>query len=404
MRLIVISALFLISIGVEAQEDYIPFEYADDTFGFVHIRDSSKNILPSYSEARSFTEGLAAVKKNGKYGYIDVNNEEAIPFSFDGASSFKEGLAIVQSDTLYGAINKAGEYIIHPAYMDLQTLKIANDLYYLSRDTSFFQGLIDSQGNEVISHEYTYIIPLDSYENLAFFTSFQPIDQNKGSFFQQFSRNSYQFSPEKGRHDIYDTKLDKLASKESQDYIDGFQHYQLQRIDDYLNIHINKNSREKVKDVQGILNLPEPDRDTIHSDLYSAYQPMEKEKVEQVLKEHNYQLFNGENKKKGLKKGNTIVIPALYDNIELVNAPLVNVAQKDVSYLEKNFEASYRNKDRDILDIFCAIATKDNPVQFYLYDLKGLEILSTDKQSVTKSTIFRPTSVGFVYSFVKPNA
>src|SRR5690606_36790151 len=166
---------------------------------------------PSYSVARSFTEGLAAVKKNAKHGYIVVNNEEAIPFSIDGASSFKEGLAIVQSDTLYGAINIAGEYIIHAAYMDLQTLKIANDLYYLSRDTSSFQGLIDSQGNKVLSHEYTYSIPLDSYDNLAFFTPFQPIDQNKGSFSQQFSCNSYQFSPEKGRHDIYDTKLDKLA-------------------------------------------------------------------------------------------------------------------------------------------------------------------------------------------------
>src|SRR5690606_3762238 len=146
----------------------------------------------------------------------------------------------------------AGEYRILPAYMDLQTLKIANDLYYLSSDTSFFQGFIDSQGIDVISDEYTYVIPLDSYENLETYTSLKPIDENKRTCFQQFSRNSYQFSTEKGRHDIYDTKLDKLASKESQDYIDGFQHYQLQRIDDYLNIHINKNSREKVKDVQGI--------------------------------------------------------------------------------------------------------------------------------------------------------
>src|SRR5690606_28051984 len=128
MRLIVISALFLISIGVEAQEDYIPFEYADDTFGFVHIRDSSKNILPSYSEARSSTDGLAAVRKNGEYAYIDLNSAEAIPFASDGARICREGLAMVQSDTLTGAMNEVAEYIVNPASMELQTVKIANDL------------------------------------------------------------------------------------------------------------------------------------------------------------------------------------------------------------------------------------------------------------------------------------
>ncbi|EPZ6837050.1 WG repeat-containing protein, partial [Campylobacter coli] len=50
-------------------------------------------IKPKFDYVWSFGEGLAAVKLNGKWGFIDKNGEFVIESKFDDAWSFWEGLA-----------------------------------------------------------------------------------------------------------------------------------------------------------------------------------------------------------------------------------------------------------------------------------------------------------------------
>ena len=45
-------------------------------------------INPQYEDARNFYEGLAAVKRNGKWGFIDEDNRTVIPFEYDYALLF----------------------------------------------------------------------------------------------------------------------------------------------------------------------------------------------------------------------------------------------------------------------------------------------------------------------------
>lgn len=52
-------------------------------------------IEAQYEDAGQFNEGLAAVKENGKWGYIDETGETVIPFQYDKAYLFREGLALV---------------------------------------------------------------------------------------------------------------------------------------------------------------------------------------------------------------------------------------------------------------------------------------------------------------------
>ena len=52
-------------------------------------------IDPQYEDAQAFSEGLAAVQKNGKWGYINEDGEVVIPFEYDIAFVFNEGLAVV---------------------------------------------------------------------------------------------------------------------------------------------------------------------------------------------------------------------------------------------------------------------------------------------------------------------
>ena len=61
-----------------------------------------------------FSEGLAAVKKDGKWGYINTKGEQIIEckFDFDMGNGFSEGLAGVKKDGKWGFINTKGEQII----------------------------------------------------------------------------------------------------------------------------------------------------------------------------------------------------------------------------------------------------------------------------------------------------
>ena len=78
----------------------------------------SEPIAPRYEDAKPFTEGLAAIKENGKWGYIDTQGNTVIPCQYDLAFPFSEGLAIVgvkgagdlyESYTL-GFLDRTGAY------------------------------------------------------------------------------------------------------------------------------------------------------------------------------------------------------------------------------------------------------------------------------------------------------
>lgn len=71
-----------------------------------------------YDEIYPFNEGLAVVKKDQKYGFINENNKTVIPFNYDFALSFSEGLAPVARNGKMGFINKNNVNIV-PFCFDL---------------------------------------------------------------------------------------------------------------------------------------------------------------------------------------------------------------------------------------------------------------------------------------------
>ena len=48
----------------------------------------------SYDEAMTFSEGMAAVKLDGKWGFIDSTGNVAIPLKYADAMSFHDSIAI----------------------------------------------------------------------------------------------------------------------------------------------------------------------------------------------------------------------------------------------------------------------------------------------------------------------
>lgn len=70
----------------------------------------SEHIKPQYEDAQAFNEGLAAVKKDGKWGYIDEEGKVVIPFQYDQAFIFNEGRAVVGTLSDVEDMGEDGEY------------------------------------------------------------------------------------------------------------------------------------------------------------------------------------------------------------------------------------------------------------------------------------------------------
>ena len=84
-----------------------------------YLNEKGLVIIPfEYDDAKPFSDGLAAVKKDKLWGYIDYNNKVVIDFQFVEAGPFIEGLAKYNNNPFdhlsepidYGYISKDGIY------------------------------------------------------------------------------------------------------------------------------------------------------------------------------------------------------------------------------------------------------------------------------------------------------
>lgn len=78
--------------------------------------DEKENLPRKYDYTSSFSEGLASVKLNGKWGFIDKSGSEVIPHKFDDVDNFSESLARVKLNGKWGFIDMKGNFTVNPIY------------------------------------------------------------------------------------------------------------------------------------------------------------------------------------------------------------------------------------------------------------------------------------------------
>ena len=118
----------------------------------------------NYSKAWVFSEGLAAVMKDGKIGFINANNEVVIPFQFDYTDKcrmwdfgylFHDGYCIMtNTDGDLGLIDKSGNWVVEPTYDEIWAPHESG--YRIIVDNSK-HGVLDSRGNVIYPAEYGYV-------------------------------------------------------------------------------------------------------------------------------------------------------------------------------------------------------------------------------------------------------
>lgn len=95
-------------------------------------------------------EGMCAVAKAGKWGYISTSGQLVIPPQFDAAEAFVNGQAPVKLGNRWGYIDKTGRYAINPQFTDAGYFY--SNLARASTEPGW--GFIGRSGNWVIRPQF----------------------------------------------------------------------------------------------------------------------------------------------------------------------------------------------------------------------------------------------------------
>ncbi len=124
------------------------------------IDKNNKRVTRKYGSIYEFSEGLAAVSKNGKTGFVNRKEKMVIPFKYDYAGSFINGIAGVQKNRKWGFINKTGELVVDYKYDYINKegdyIAVANRI----GEVTLIYGLMDSTGKEITPVKYRNIVPI----------------------------------------------------------------------------------------------------------------------------------------------------------------------------------------------------------------------------------------------------
>jgi hypothetical protein len=136
--------------------------------------------LPLKSHTIIFGEGLAAVKLNQHWGYMDRKGREVIPFKYGWAGIFtKDGLAKVYSEG-FGYIDKTGREVIPTKYDKLGDFS-EDGLAPAMLNGKW--GFIDKAGQEVIPFKYEQMEDVKETGTGTIIISYErPEDVNKNLF------------------------------------------------------------------------------------------------------------------------------------------------------------------------------------------------------------------------------
>jgi hypothetical protein len=108
-------------------------------------------IAPRFSDAQSFSEGLAPVKIGTKWGYINPVGQLVIKAQFEDAAQFSEGLAAVKTGGKVGFINPKGEWVIAPKFLQVGAFKEGMAIFSTNNTSSHpAYGFINRSGHIVI--------------------------------------------------------------------------------------------------------------------------------------------------------------------------------------------------------------------------------------------------------------
>lgn len=138
------------------------YDFASKKYGF---RDADKTVIipAQYDEINKegFSDGLAGVKLNNKWGFIDKTGKPVVEMKYDYISEFMNGYAVVtmggHPKSKYGVINRFGKEVIPPKYALIRNNRfvpeeaIAEGMIMVQNQG---YGFADTNGIELVAPKY----------------------------------------------------------------------------------------------------------------------------------------------------------------------------------------------------------------------------------------------------------
>ena len=120
--------------------------------GVYQLSTGKELVSCKYDNALDFSEGLALVQLNNKYGIIDKNGKEICPYKYDYALGFSEGLAQVRLNEKWGLINYQGIEVVPLIFNNIWRFRAATIVKLGNK-----YGLVNNNGEYILPCEYDEI-------------------------------------------------------------------------------------------------------------------------------------------------------------------------------------------------------------------------------------------------------
>lgn len=121
-------------------------------YGFIDSRGRLR-IANRYESVHKFSEGYAAVKILGKWGFINLQDNIAVQPVYEEVWPFRNGFAQVKQKGLFGLIDKSGKQILPVRYEKIDVLPGGNVVI----QQNGLKGLADASGKLLIHPKYNVL-------------------------------------------------------------------------------------------------------------------------------------------------------------------------------------------------------------------------------------------------------
>lgn len=142
-------------------------DYEEGTYKTKALNSKNEEIFTNYEQIEAiqnmdknnnawYEENVLRVKKDGKYGTINLSGKELLPFEYDQITAqpgVKNSLKIVKDDKA-GIADNEGKIIIEPQYQDIEDLGKDNKDGFIVKNEDGKFGIVDFSNNQVLEAKY----------------------------------------------------------------------------------------------------------------------------------------------------------------------------------------------------------------------------------------------------------
>jgi hypothetical protein len=129
----------------------------DNRYGFVDSRGRLR-IANRYESVKSFSENFAAVKIRGKWGFINREDQIAIQPVYENVEPFSNGFSVVRQKDLFGLVDTSGKLLLPVRY---ETIEVLPDKKIKVKQNGLW-GLSENSGKILLHPKFETLTPLNN--------------------------------------------------------------------------------------------------------------------------------------------------------------------------------------------------------------------------------------------------